>query len=127
MAKRVKELVFTTPNRVGMLNQVAQALKSAKVNILHASACGEGPKGYFRLVTSNNARAARALKKIGIRSKQEDTVVLTLSNKPGALAQKAKRLAKAKINVTGVSATSAGRRVSVVLWTNNNAKACRLI
>ncbi len=46
---------------------------------------------------------------------------------PGALAQKAKRLAKAKINVTGVSATSAGRRVSVVLWTNNNAKACRLI
>ncbi len=127
MAKKVKELVFTTSNRVGILSRVSAALKGAGVNILHASACGEGSKGYFRIVTNDNGRAVRALKKIGIRAKQTPVLLLSLSNRAGALAEKAKKLARANINIKGISATSAGSRVSLLLRTSNDSKAARLV
>ena len=128
MAKKAKELLFTTRNKVGVLSKVADALKAARVNILHAWACGEGANGHFGLVTNNNAKAARALKKIGAKGLRENPVlILSLANKPGALAPKAKRLAKAGINVKCVSATSAGRRVAVLISTSNDPKAAKLI
>jgi len=127
MAKKTKELVFSTPNRVGVLSQVAGAMKKAKVNILHAWACGSGPRGEFGLVTSSNARAARALKKLGFRAKESPVLIVNLTNKIGALERKARRLAKAGISVKCVSATSAGKRVALILNTSNNAKAAKLI
>ena len=126
MAKKVKELQFSTSNKVGVLGQVTDALKKARVNILHLWACGEGSKGMFGLVTTNNARAKKALRKIGRSFKEKEVLVVSLQNKVGALAKVAKRLAKAGINVMGVSATSAGKRVSLLLGTRNNKKAQRL-
>lgn len=127
MAKKVKEIVFTTPNRIGVLTRVTETLKGARVNILHASAVGTGAKGWFSIVTSDNVRALRALRKIGLRPKQKDALLLSLSNKSGALAAKAKLLSRAGIDVKGISATSAGNRVSLLLQTSNNSKASRLV
>ena len=127
MAKIVKELTFETPNRTGVLSEVTQALKNAGVNLLHAWACGEGKKGYFGLVTSNNSKAARAVKALGFWPQQSEALLLTLPNKKGALAAKAGRLARARVNVKCLSATSAGNRVAVVMTTSNNRKAAKLI
>ncbi len=127
MAKRVKEIYFTAPNKVGVLAKVTQTLKAARVNIIHAVAWTEGAKGHFDMVTNNNAKAKKALAKIGIRAGDCDAVVLTLRNKVGSLDRAAKRLAKAKVNISCISATGAGPRTSVVLHTTNNAKAARLV
>lgn len=126
MAKKVKELQFSVPNKVGTLYKVTHALKAAKVNILHAWACGEGATGHFGLITNNNSKAKQALKKLGIRTSEKDILVVSLSNKVGALDRVAARLAKAKVNITCVSATSGGGRVSVLINTRNNAKAARM-
>ena len=126
MAKKVKEIQFSTPNEVGVLSKVTGALKKARVNILHMWACGEGSKGTFGLVTNNNARAKKALKKIGRSFKEKEILVVNLPNKVGALARVANRLAKAGVNVTCVSATSGGNRVARHLGTKNNKKAQRL-
>ena len=126
MAKKVKELQFSTSNKVGVLGQVTDALKKARVNILHLWACGEGSKGMFGLVTTNNARAKKALRKIGRSFTEKEMLVVTLQNKVGALAKVAKKLAKGGINIMGASATSAGKRVSLLLGTRNNKKAQRL-
>src|SRR3989338_4981495 len=120
MAKQVKELQFSTVNKIGILSKVAGALKAAKVNILHAWGCGEGSTGHFGLVTSNNASAKKALKKIGISSSEKEVLIVNLPNKAGALAQVADRLAKAKVNITCLSATTGGKRVAVVLNTKDN-------
>ncbi len=126
MAKRVKELQFSTPNKVGVLGKVTNALKKARVNILHLWACGEGSRGTFGIVTNNNARAKKALKKLGYSSREKEILVVNLQNKVGALAKVANRLAKAGVSVTCVSATSAGNRVALLLGTRNNKKAQRL-
>ena len=127
MAKKTKELVFSTPNRVGVLSKVAGAMKKAHVNILHAWACGSGSRGEFGLVTSSNARAAKALKRLGYRAKESPLLIVNLPNTIGALEKKAAKLAKAGISVKCISATSAGKRVALILNTSNNAKAARLL
>ena len=127
MAKSAKEIRFTVPNRVGTLAKITGVLKGARVNILHLWACGDGAKGYFGLVTSNNARARRALRKLRIKTSETQTLVLSMRNKVGALDRIARKLAKARISVTCVSATSGGRSTAVLLNTRSNAKARRLV
>lgn len=126
MAKRVKELRFSVNNKVGVLAKVTAALKAARVNMIHATAWVEGSKGYFTIVTNNNAKAKKALSKIGIRAGEGDVVVLTLKNKVGALERAARRLAKAKVNIMCLSATTGGSRTSVLIHTKNNSKAARV-
>ena len=126
MAKLVRELTFETPNKVGVLSKVTSALKNAGVNLVHAWACGEGSRGYFGLVTSNNSRAKKALRSLGIRAAEKEMLEVNLPNKKGALARVAEKLAKAKINIVGISGTSGGNRVSVLINTRNNSKAARL-
>ena len=48
MAKVLKELQFETPNKVGVLGKVSEALKKAGVNMEQAWACGEGSRGHFQ-------------------------------------------------------------------------------
>ncbi len=114
MAKKVKELQFTVPNKIGTLCKVTCLLKAARVNILHAWACGQGPKGHFGIVTSNNARAKKALKKMRISTKESDLLVVSLPNKVGALDRVAEKLARGRVSITCLSATSAGGRVAVM-------------
>ena len=127
MAKRVKELKFSVKNKVGVLAEVTSALKTARVNIIHATAWSEGVKGYFNLVTNNNAKAKKALSPLGIRATEGDVIVLTLKNKIGTLERSAKKLAKARINISCLSATTGGSRTSILIHTANNAKAARVI
>ena len=128
MASLIKELQFKTANDVGVLSEVTDALNKYKVNLLHAWACGEGSTGFFGIVTNNNAMAIKALKSLGIRPKEREILTVNLPNRTGELAKVAKKLAKGRINITGVTATSAhGGRVSVLISTKNNQKARRLI
>ncbi len=127
MAKKLKELQFETPNKIGVLCKVTCVLKEAGVNILHAWACGEGPKGHFGLVTSNNAKAKKALKRLKISASEKEVLAITLPHKTGSLERIAYKLAKAGVSITCLSATSAGNTVTVLLNTKNNNKAQRLV
>ncbi len=127
MAKRVKEIQFSVKNRVGVLAKVTAALKVAGVNLIHATAWSEGSKGYFCLVTNNNSKARKTLRKLGIKSTEGDVVVLTLWNKVGTLEEAARKLAKARINITCLSATMGGLRTAVLIHTKNNAKAAKVV
>ena len=127
MAKKTKEITFSTPNRVGVLEKVTSAFKEGKVNIQHVAAWSEGGKAFFNVVTSNNACARRALSKAGIRSHERDVLVLNLQNKVGSLERVAKRLSKGRVNISCLMATTAGNRASVLINTQNNRKAQRLI
>jgi hypothetical protein len=127
MAKKLKELQFETPNKVGVLCKVTCVLKEAGVNILHAWACGEGSKGHFGLVTSDNVKAKKALKRLNISTKEKEVLAVTLAHKAGSLERVAHRLAKAGVSVTCLSATSAGNHVTVLFNTKNNRKAQGLV
>jgi hypothetical protein len=127
MAAKVTELQFSTRNKVGALADIATKLEKAKVNILHIWACGEGGTACFGIVTNNNAKAKKILKGLGIKIKEKGLLVSSMSNKVGSLARAARKLAKAKINITCLAATTSGKRASVLIGTNQDSKAARLV
>jgi hypothetical protein len=127
MAKMVKELSFSMPNKAGQLGAVASVLRKARVNILEIAAWTEGKKAMFRIATNNNAKARQALRAAGIRAGEGQVLMVNLRNRVGALERVGKKLAKAGISLHCVVATTSGKTASVVLAGGNLKKAKRIL
>jgi hypothetical protein len=80
------------------------------------------------LTTDGNARARKALTKLGIESKEEDVVAVEMPNKIGELEKVAKKIAGAGINIVYVyGTTGTGRSSACLFQTFDNAKAIKVI
>jgi hypothetical protein len=127
-AKKVKQLSFTMPNRAGLLSEVSAAVSGAKVNINAICAYEMGDSAYFMLTTDGNARARRALAKLGVEAKEEDVVAVEMPNKIGESQKVGKKIADAGINIVYVyGTTGTGKSAICVLQTSDNAKAVKVI
>ncbi|MBI2487235.1 MAG: ACT domain-containing protein, partial [Deltaproteobacteria bacterium] len=125
---RVKQLSFTMPNRAGLLSEVSAAVSGAKVNINAICAYEMGDNASFMLTTDGNARARRALAKIGAEAKEEDVVAVEMPNKIGESQKVGKKIADAGINIVYVyGTTGTGKSATCVLQTSDNAKAVKVI
>jgi len=123
MAK-ITQLTLTAESKPGVLAKVSDALAKAGVNITALCAGESSGRGKIRLVVSDAARAKEALAAAKIRCGEEPALLLSLDDRPGALAAVAARLAAARINVKCAYATTAGGgRAQVVLVVANPDKA----
>ena len=122
---KTTQLVLSLTSKPGVLAEIGSALAQAGVNIT-AICAGEasGGRGKVRLLVDDPARATEALKAAKLRVAREDALALTLDNRPGALADVARKLARAKVNVKCAYATTSGSGpAQVVLTVSNLAKA----
>jgi hypothetical protein len=127
-AAKVKQLSFGMPDRPGLLAEVSAAIAAAKVNIASICAYAMEGKASFMLVTDGNAKAKKALAKLGVETKEEDVVLVEMPNKPGQLEQVAKKVAAGNININYIYGTSAaGKSGTCVMSTSDDKKAIRLI
>ncbi|HEY7675859.1 MAG TPA: ACT domain-containing protein [Candidatus Methylomirabilis sp.] len=118
---KVTQLVLTLQSKPGVLATVCKALADAGVNI-EALCAPEAPgKGRMRLLVSDAARAEAALKAAKVRAGKEEAITLALENRPGAMAEAARRLAAAKVNIKCAYATTAGPAQATVVLTVSNA------
>ncbi len=102
MAART-ELCLRLPNSPGALDRLCRVLGDAGVNIVALSVEATGT---LRMVVDNPLRAAGALEEADYRAEQRDVLFLELPNGPGALADAARLLAGAGVNVEYVYATT---------------------
>ena len=85
-------------------------------------------RGKIRMVVNKPALAKRALRKARVRFVEEVAFAKRLTNKPGALARVADRLARGGVNIKAAYATTAVRGGATVVFTvSNPAKARRII
>lgn len=127
MAKTT-QLTVTAESKPGVLAKVSEALGQAGVNIVAVCAGEAAGRGKIRLVVSDPARAKEALTAARIRCGEESALLLSLDDRPGALASVASRLAAAKINIKCAYATTGGGgKVQVVLVVPNPDKAERAL
>jgi len=119
------QLTLTLASKPGVLAQITSTLARAGVNITAVCAAeAAGGRGKIRLLVDNPARATDALKAAKLRAGQEETLALTLDNRPGALAEVAEKLARARVNIKCAYATTQGSGPAlVVLTVSNLAKA----
>lgn len=126
---RITQLTVSAQSKPGVLAKVCEALARAGVNITALCAAESSGRGRIRLVVSDPARAKDALTAAKIRCGEEPALLLSLEDRPGALAAVAARLAAAKINIKCAYATvaAAGTAAHVVVAVANAEKAERAL
>lgn len=115
-------------NRPGGLAEVAEAIAAKGINItsLAGATCGE--KGSVALLTNDEEGTRRALGTANCTYREIEVVPAALEDRPGSLAETARRLADAGINIEATLSTGmSGNRVSVAFATSDAAKARNVI
>ena len=80
------------------------------------------------MIVSDPARGKEALTAAKFRVSEEPAVLLSLDNRPGALASVTEKLGQAKMNIKcAYATTSESGRASVVLVVSNPDKALSLV
>ena len=127
MAKTT-QITVTAESKPGVLAKVSDTLAKAGVNIVAVCAAEAAGRGKIRLVVSDPARAKEALTAARIRCGEEPALLLSMNDRPGALAAVASKLAAAKINVKcAYATTSGGGTAQVVVVVANPDKAERAL
>jgi hypothetical protein len=121
---KVTQLVLNLQSKPGVLADVAGVLGRAGINIEGICAVETAGRGKIRLLTSDAAKAEAALKAAKIRCGREEAISVPLENRPGAVAEVAQKLARAKVNIKCAYATTGGAaQAVVVLGVSNLPKA----
>ncbi len=118
------ELHVTTPNEPGILGRVLGTLANAGVNLKSLMAYSDEKKGYFRLITSDNKKAEKALTALGYKVKTGKVIAVEIGDRIGAGAEIGALLGNAAVDIEYCYGTSAGLgRALLVFRTNNQKKA----
>jgi len=122
------ELFLTADNKVGKLEEVSGLLKNGGVNIKSISAWADSGKAFFRLVTSDNAKAKEIL--AGLGSVEEKAVILVdMPDEVGQLNDLCLKLKDNNIDLTHIYGTTseAGKSATIIFSSSDNDKALDII
>lgn len=108
--KVCRQLSVFLENKPGTLARVSDALAARGINIVAFSISDAVDHGVLRMVVSNPIQAAHLLGDGGMMVVESDVLALDLPNKPGALADLAGKLSKARVNIEYAYGTAGGTR-----------------
>ena len=117
-----KQLMVTVSNKVGSLAEVSHVIAQSGINLLAICAYGVDNKGVIMFVSDNTESAKRSLKSKKYDVREEEVILISLDNKPGALQQITQKVANAGIdlNLLYGSVDNQGKTSRVVLTSENN-------
>jgi hypothetical protein len=123
----VQEIVVKMPTRVGLLADISAAIRQVGVNITAVSAYERDGEGKFLLVTTDNAKAVQGLAAMGAQATEKTVVSADMPNRPGALEEAARKIADAGINIDYIYGTTNADSATLILKTDDDAKAAGLL
>ena len=111
-------------NKPSELARVTEAIAQKGIDITAFSGSTCGDSGTLALVTSDEAGTRRALTEGQWKFRTVEAIEAPLANRPGALAEAARKLGKAGVNIDAAFPTGmVGGSVHVAFATDNPAKA----
>ena len=124
-----KQLAIFLDNRPGTLASVADALAQAKVNIYAITTSDTVDHSVIRLVVSDYRKALEVFESHGTLVVEDDVLMIEEPNKPGKLAEIARRLAAARINIEYCYSATApnAKQGLLILRLSNPAKALKVL
>jgi hypothetical protein len=124
----MKELTVFAPNRPGQLAAITEALAAAGINVEDLDVEAFGEEGLVALTVDNCNAALRALRDAGFHAVTQETILIRLEDKPGALAAVAARLRDAGLDLRSMHIIRRDGAVSITsLVSNDQARAARVL
>ncbi len=125
----VKQLTILVENKPGALVDICSSLAMKKINIFAFSVADTIDTALLRMVVSDPLGAKAILKDSGHTVLENDVLMMDMPNRPGALAESAKQLSKARINIEyayGSVGVEEGRGIGI-FWVSDLKKASEII
>jgi hypothetical protein len=124
----MKLLHVLAPNQPGVLAGIAEALAAAGVNIEDFDVESHDAEGIISLSVDRYDEALRILRDLGYRAITQDTLLIRLEDKPGALAKIAVRLKDAGLDLRSMHIVRRAGEFSIVsLVASDNAAAAAIL
>jgi len=116
-------------NKPGVLAQVLGEFARAKINIIAITMMDSVEHGVMRVIFAAPKMAKEVLSKLNMPYNEAEVLCVTLTNKSGALAAVAEKLAKNHINISYAYCTAGakGGRTTGVLKVANVKKAMKVL
>ncbi|HYM84824.1 MAG TPA: ACT domain-containing protein [Candidatus Dormibacteraeota bacterium] len=116
--------IVTLPDRPGALASVTEALAHKGINITGFSGATCGDSGTICILTNDESGTREALRDSRWKARERELVVASLADRPGSLAEAARRLADAGVNIEAAVPTGmSGGNISVAFATDQPDKA----
>jgi len=117
-----KQLIITVDNRVGTLAEVSEVVSSSGINLIAVCAYAVDNKGVIMFVSEDNKTAKRLLKAKDYDVREEEIILLSVDNKPGALQAVTQRIANLGIDLTLIygSVEQKGKTSRIALISESN-------
>lgn len=94
-----KQLSIFVENQPGTLAAICDALAEARINIFGMSISDTVDHSVIRLVVSDPRKALDLFEERGVLVVENSVILLENANKPGTMANVARKLAKVKVNI----------------------------
>ena len=124
----MKQLTVLVPNKTGVAAEITACLAEKNINIEEIEIEGVEDRGIVVLTVDRYDEALRVLSDRGFRVITQDTLLIRLQDKPGALATVAMRLKDANLDLRSMHILSrepAGTIVSLV--SSDNLRAAEVL
>lgn len=125
----VKQFSIFMVNKPGVLAHVLGEFARAKINIIAMTMVDSAEHGVMRVVFGSPKKAGELVKKLNMQYSEADVLRVNLTNKAGALAAVAEKLAKNHINISYAYCTAGARggRTTGILKVADVNKAMRIL
>ncbi len=124
----MKQLTVLAANQPGQLAKITEVLANVGANIEDFDVETNGADGLISLTVDKYDEAMRALRDAGYRTVTQDTLLIRLEDRPGALAVIAARLKDAGLDLRSMHIIRRTENISIAsLVANDNAKAAMVL
>ncbi len=124
-----RQLMISVDDQVGTLAEVTSVISSSNINMVALCAYAVNNKVAIMFVTEDNNGARKILEEQGYNVREEEVVLLSIENKPGALQAVTDKIAEAGINLRLLygSVTTDSKFSRLVLISENNMDVMMII
>jgi hypothetical protein len=112
--------LITLDNRPGALADIADAIAQKGINVAGIAGATEASTGTIAIVTNDEGGTRSALEGAGARFREVALASASLEDKPGVLADAARRLADAGVNIEAIFPTGMeGGKITIAFGVDN--------
>ena len=125
----VNQIAVFLENRTGRLLSLSKALSDSGIDLVSLNIADTSDFGIVRMITSDNEKAAKALKEAGFVVKQTELVSIDVDDTPGGLTKVLEALGDSDIDIEYLYsyAKSNSSKASILFKTSDIDKANKIL